>query len=80
MQVLQLATIMPMYCETYFHIFSAVKMSTFLRVIHITMVDHLEMRQAICFLNQVGITKLFKRVVYFINVPRPFSGGIGGNK
>ena len=64
MQVLQLATIMPMYCETCFHIFSAVKVSTFLRVVHITMVDHLEMRQTMCFLNQVGLVKLFEILVY----------------
>ena len=48
---LHLATIMSMYYETYLHIFSALKMSTFL---HVILVHHLEMREAICFLNQVG--------------------------
>ena len=66
MQVLQLATIMPMYCETCFHTFSAVKVPTFLRVIHITMVDHLEMRQSTYFLNQVNIPLHFQGFFYTV--------------
>ena len=63
MQVLQLATIMPMYYETCFHIFCAVKMSTFLLVIHITMVDHLEMKLATSLLQQVSIAIIFQQCI-----------------